>query len=147
MDMNKTFFLAKEAREPRWIEIDAEGEIVGRLASKIANMLRGKNKTIFTPHTDAGDYVVVINADKIVFTGDKMTDKEYERYTGYLGGYRVATPAEKLKKDPAFIIEHAVRGMLPKNKLARQQIKKLKVYAGSQHPHKAQIIGFAPKAS
>lgn len=139
MDMNKAFFLKKEARSPKWKLIDAKGQTVGRLATQIADMLRGKDKPEYTPQTDAGDYVVVINADQVVFTGDKWDDKEYARYTGWMGGYKVTKAKDMLKKYPERIIEFAVKGMLPKNKLNRQIIKKLKVYAGAEHPHKAQI--------
>lgn len=144
MDMNRAFFLKNEKRDPRWYLIDAKGKVVGRLATEIADKLRGKDEVFYTPHTDSGDYVVVINADKVVFTGDKMEDKEYVWYTGFMGGQKKATPKEKLQRDPAFIIRHAVKGMLPKNKLANAQIKKLKIYTGSEHPHAAQLTGFAP---
>jgi large subunit ribosomal protein L13 len=121
-----------------WLLIDAENQVVGRLASRIAHVLRGKNKAYFTPHTDCGDFVVVINAEKIRFTGSKLTQKEYVRYTGYPGGQRFATPKELLTRKPEAILEHAVRKMLPKNKLADAILKKLFVYAGTEHPHKAQ---------
>jgi len=140
MDMNKTFFKRKEDRTPTWKLIDAEGKILGRLATEIADTLRGKDKPCYTPHTDCGDYVVVINAEKVKMTGDKATDKEYDRYTGYMGGYKVTTARELFEKHPERIIEHAVKGMLPKNKLNREIFKKLKVYAGKEHPHKAQIF-------
>ena len=138
MDMNKAFYLKNEAKDPKWRVIDAQGKILGRLATEIADMLRGKDKPYYTPHTDSGDYVVVINADKIELTGDKWEKKEYDRYTGWMGGYKITTAKEMLKKFPERIIEHAVKGMLPKNKLSRQIIKKLKVYAGNVHPHIAQ---------
>lgn len=141
MDMNKIFYLRKEDQAPRWHVVDAKGKVLGRLASEIANVLRGKHRTFFSPHTDCGDYVVVINADKIVLTGDKWTDKEYTRYTGFIGGFKITTAKEMLVKHPTRIIEHAVQGMLPKNRLSRQVIKKLKVYVGDKHPHFAQ----APK--
>ena len=145
MDMNRAFFLKTEDRNPRWHQIDATGKVVGRLATQIANLLRGKGKVGYTPHADSGDYVVVINVEKIQFTGDKMSDKEYTWYTGWMGGQRSATAAEKLHKDPGFLLEHAVKGMLQKeNRIARQQIKRLKLYQGSEHPHAAQISGFAP---
>ena len=139
MDMNTAFFLKNEARKPRWKLIDAKGKTVGRLATQIADMLRGKDKPEFTPHTDTGDYVVVINADQVVFTGDKWHGKEYARYTGWMGGYKTMRAEEMLKKHPERILELAVRGMLPKNKLNRQIIKKLKIYAGAEHPHTAQV--------
>lgn len=138
MDMNKSFIL--KTKKPSWKVIDAQGEIVGRLATKIADMLRGKDTPEYTPSVDSGDYVVVINADKVVFTGDKMENKVYARYTGWIGGYKTTTPQELLNKNKAeHIIELAVKGMLPKNKLSRQIIKKLKIYAGSEHPHTAQV--------
>jgi large subunit ribosomal protein L13 len=139
MDMNSTFFLRKEDRLPKWKLIDAQGQVLGRLATQIADALRGKDKAIYTPHTDAGDYVVVINAEKIVLTGNKMEDKTYERYSGWIGGLHVATPKELLKKHPERIIEYAVKGMIPKTKMGDAMLSKLRVYAGSEHPHKAQV--------
>ncbi len=125
-----------------WYVIDATDEVLGRLASQVAKILRGKNKPCYTPHADCGDYVIVINADKVKLTGKKMDEKEYVRYTGYPGGQRFATPADFLKRKPAFVIEHAVKGMLPKTRLGEAIIKNLKVYAGAEHPHAAQ----SPKA-
>jgi len=139
MDMNKAFFFKNEDRNPKWLVIDAKNQIVGRLATKIANILRGKNKPYYTPHSDAGDYVVVINAKDIVFTGDKFNQKIYRRYTGYIGNMKTLTAKELLKKRPETIIELAVKRMLPKNKLSRDLIKKLKVYPNLEHPHKAQV--------
>ncbi len=139
MDMNKAFFLRKEDRTPQWRLIDAEGKVVGRLATEIANILRGKDKAVYTPHTDSGDYVVVINVDKIIFTGDKMVEKTYNWYTGWIGGLKSLTAEQIMAKDPARILHHAVRGMLPKTKMGRAVIKKLRIYAGSQHPHQAQV--------
>ena len=121
-----------------WIVIDATNEVLGRLASQIAKILRGKNKTSFTPHADCGDYVIVINAEKVKLTGNKMTDKVYTRHTGYPGGQRYATPAEYLAKKPTFLIEKAVKGMMPRTRLGAAQLKNLKVYAGAEHPHAAQ---------
>ncbi len=138
MDMNKAFFLKKEEQQPQWWLIDAEGQVLGRLATRIADVLRGRHKAAYTPHSDAGDYIVVINAEKIVLTGNKLEDKIYDRYTGWMGGYKVTTAKEMLQKFPERVIEHAVKGMLPKNKLSDQMIKKLKVYAGTNHPHAAQ---------
>lgn len=138
MDMNKTFFLRKEDRTPVWRIIDAQGVVLGRLATQIADTLRGKDKAYYTPHTDCGDYVVVINAEKVVLTGNKWEDKIYDRYTGYMGGYKTTTAKDMLIKHPTHVIEHAVKGMLPKNKLNRQILKKLKVYVGSEHPHAGQ---------
>lgn len=121
-----------------WVVIDATNEILGRLASQVAKILRGKHKPSYTPHVDCGDYVIVINAEKVKLTGDKMTDKVYVRHTGYPGGQRYATAADYLKKKPEFVIEEAVRGMLPKTRLGEAVIKNLKVYAGAEHPHVAQ---------
>lgn len=138
MSMNKAFFLRKEDRDPRWKIIDAEGLVLGRLATMVADVLRGKDEAFYTPHTDCGDYVVVINADKIVLTGNKWADKEYVRHTMWMGGRKVDT-AEKLhQKHPTRLVELAVKRMLPKNKLNREILRKLKVYAGSEHPHIAQ---------
>jgi len=124
--------------DQKWYVIDAEGEIVGRLATRIASVLRGKHKPDFTPHVDTGDYVIVVNADKVRFTGDKLDDKEYQRYTGYPGGLRRRTAREMLAKRPDQVLELAVKGMLPKTKLGRAMIKKLFLYAGGSHPHVAQ---------
>lgn len=121
-----------------WLLVDAEGETLGRLASGIAKLIRGKHKTGFTPHVDCGDNVVVINADKVSLSGDKWSEKRYIRYTGYPGGQRVLSAAELLAKHPTAIIEKAVKGMLPKNKLASRMLTKLKVYPGEEHPHSAQ---------
>lgn len=122
----------------KWYVIDAEGEIVGRLATRIASVLRGKNKPDFTPHVDTGDYVIVLNADKVRFTGSKLDDKEYQRYSGYPGGQKRRTAKEMLEKRPEMVLELAIKGMLPKTKLGRAQIKKLFLYTGSTHPHAAQ---------
>lgn len=139
MSMNKSFRLRKEDAVPAWRVIDAQGKVLGRLATHIADALRGKDKAFYTPHTDSGDYIVVINAEKIVLTGNKLEGKIYDRYSGWMGGYKVTSAKDMLAKKPEFLIEHAVKGMLPKNKLSDQIIKKLKVYAGSEHPHKAQV--------
>ncbi len=139
MDFNKAFFLKKEDRNPQWQIFDAKGQILGRLATQIANKLQGKDKPIYTPHTDAGDYVVVINAKDIVLTGNKMKGKIYDRYTGWMGGYKTRTAEEMMEKHPTKIIELAVKRMLPKNKLADQMFDKLKVYVGPEHPHQAQV--------
>lgn len=138
IDMNNAFFLPKEAASPQWRIIDAEGKILGRMATEIADILRGKDKPYYTPQTDCGDYVVVINAEKVVLTGNKWEDKTYDRYTGWRGGYKVTTAKDLREKFPERIIEYAVKRMLPKNKLNNSVIKKLKVYAGSVHPHIAQ---------
>lgn len=121
-----------------WVLIDAEGQIVGRLASIAAQLLRGKYKTNYTPHMDCGDNVVIINAEKIRFTGKKMTDKQYVHHTGYPGGQRFATPRELLQRKPITVLEHAIRGMLPKNKLGDALYRNLYVYAGSEHQQQAQ---------
>ena len=139
MNMNKSFVFKKEARNPEWRVIDAEGKVLGRLATQVADALRGKDKPYYTPHTDSGDYVVVINASKIVLTGNKWEDKEYVSFSGWSSGKKVATAKEMKEKHPTDIIELAVRGMLPKNKLNREILKKLKVYVGAEHPHKAQV--------
>ena len=121
-----------------WVVIDATNEVLGRLASQVAKILRGKNKPSYTPHVDCGDYVIVINAEKVKLTGNKMTDKVYTRHTGYPGGQRFATPADYLAKKPTFLIEKAVKGMLPKTRLGDKLLSNLKVYAGAEHPHAAQ---------
>lgn len=128
--------------QKEWYVIDATDEVLGRLASQVAKILRGKNKPSYTPHADCGDYVIVINADKVKLTGKKLTDKEYVRYTGHPGGQRFATPEDYLNRKPTFLVEHAVKGMLPKTRLGEAIIKNLKVYAGAEHPHAAQ----SPKA-
>lgn len=145
--MNRTFFAKSENNAQAWRVVDATGKIVGRLATELADMLRGRDKATFTPHSDAGDYVVVINADKVVFSGDKMREKEYQWYTGWIGGLKTLTAEQYMKKDPSFIITHAVKGMLPKNRLSRQLMRKLKVYAGAEHPHQAQLASVASKAA
>jgi large subunit ribosomal protein L13 len=134
----KTFVATPENRQRDWYVVDAEGKTLGRLATQIADALRGKRKPEYTPHCDTGDYVVVINAERIRVTGKKLTDKVYYRHTGYPGGIKSRTLQEELDRRPEEVIRRAVKGMLPKNRLARQQINKLKVYAGSEHPHTAQ---------
>lgn len=124
--------------DKQWVVIDATDEVLGRLASQVAKILRGKNKPSYTPHVDCGDYVIVINADKVKLTGKKMTDKVYTRHTGFPGGQRFATSADYLAKKPTFLIEKAVKGMLPKTRLGEAIMKNLKVYAGAEHPHAAQ---------
>ena len=123
--------------DKQWVVIDATDEVLGRLASQVAKILRGKNKPSYTPHVDCGDYVIVINADKVKLTGKKMTDKVYTRHTGFPGGQRFATPADYLAKKPTFLIEKAVKGMLPKTRLGEAIMKNLKVYAGAEHEHEA----------
>lgn len=135
---NKTFSARPDTIEKKWVLFDAEDQSLGRLASAVAHLLRGKHKPTFTPHMDTGDNVVVINADKVKLTGNKMQQKEYFRHTGYPGGERTATAEEMMEKDPTFLITNAVRGMLPKNKLGARILKNLRVYAGPVHPHEAQ---------
>ena len=139
MDMNKAFFLRKEDRAPEWHVIDASGQTLGRLATQIADLLRGRGKAYYTPHTDSGDYVVVTNCTKFKVTGDKMDDKQYVRYSGWRSGRKVRSLKEMLEKHPTDVIRKAVLGMLPKNRLSNKMITKLKVYTGSEHPHKAQV--------
>lgn len=134
----KTVSANKQTVVKEWVVIDANSEIVGRLSTKIAMILRGKHKPSFTPHVDCGDNVIVINADKVRFTGNKLNDKEYVRHTNYPGGQRFTSPKELLAKHPTRILEKSVRGMLPKNRLGDKIIKNLHVYAGDKHPHAAQ---------
>jgi len=134
----KTFTAKKEDVQRRWYLVDAEGETLGRLAVRIADTLRGKRKPEYTPHVDTGDFVVVVNAEKIRVTGNKLDQKIYYRHSGYPGGLRSRTLREQLDRRPTEVIRTAVKGMLPRNRLARQQITKLKVYAGPEHPHEAQ---------
>jgi large subunit ribosomal protein L13 len=134
----KTVSANKKTVDKQWVVVDAQGEILGRLSSNIAKVIRGKNKPSYTPHVDCGDNVIVINADKVKLTGDKMSDKVYVRYTGYPGGQRFITPKELMAKHPTRIIEKAVRGMLPKTRLGRAIFKNLYIYAGNEHPHAAQ---------
>jgi large subunit ribosomal protein L13 len=124
--------------ERRWYVVDAEGQTLGRLATRIADVLRGKRKPGYTPHVDTGDFVVVVNAEKIVVTGQKLQQKRYYRHSGYPGGLRSRTLAEQLERRPTEVIRKAVKGMLPRNSLGRAQIRKLKIYAGPEHPHEAQ---------
>ena len=134
----RTISANKETVNKQWYVVDAEGEILGRLASKVAYVLRGKHKPEYTPHVDCGDNVIIINAEKVVLTGKKLTDKEYIRHSGYPGGQNVETPVEMLEKHPERIIEHAIKGMLPKNRLGSELFRNLKVYVGSEHKHEAQ---------
>jgi large subunit ribosomal protein L13 len=121
-----------------WVVIDATDQVLGRLASRIALILRGKNKANFTPHVDCGDNVIIVNAEKVRLTGDKMTEKVYVRHTGYPGGQRFSTPKELFKRKPFAVVEHAVKGMLPKNRLGAELFRNLHVYVGPNHPHEAQ---------
>ncbi|ACY46914.1 50S ribosomal protein L13 [Rhodothermus marinus] len=140
MDVNsyKTYSAKPGEVTRNWYVIDAEGQVLGRLASRIATILRGKHKPTYTPHVDMGDFVIVINADKVRLTGKKELQKQYFQHSGYPGGERLRTPAYMRKHRPEFLIEHAVKGMLPKGPLGRRMLRKLKVYAGPSHPHGAQ---------
>ena len=134
----KTISVNKEAANKQWLLVDAENLVLGRLSSEVAKVLRGKHKATYTPNSDCGDNVVIINAEKIRLTGKKMTDKEYVSHTGYPGGQRFTTPAELMAKKPTAVVEKAVKGMLPKNKLGSELFRNLYVYAGNEHPHAAQ---------
>ncbi len=140
MDANsfKTYSPKAGEIEHRWYIIDAENQVVGRLASRVATILRGKHKPGYAPHLDTGDFVIVINADKVRFSGKKETAKQYFSHSGYPGGVSLRTPKEMRRRRPKFIVENAVRGMLPKGPLGRRMFRKLKVYAGAEHPHEAQ---------
>lgn len=132
-------YLAKQGEiAPQWYVVDATDLVLGRLAAKIANILRGRNKPTYTPHIDTGDYVIVINANKVAVTGRKEEDKAYMFYTGFMGNEKHIRLKDFRKKRPEFIVEHAVKGMMPRNRLARAQMKKLKIFAGAEHPHAAQ---------
>ena len=134
----KTYVATPATRERNWIAIDAEGQNLGRLSTQIADALRGKRKPQYTPHCDVGDFVVVVNAEKITVTGKKRSEKLYHRHSGYPGGLRTRTLAEMLARRPEEVIRLAVKGMLPRTRLGRAQLRKLKVYAGPDHPHAAQ---------
>jgi large subunit ribosomal protein L13 len=134
----RTYQATPEDRERVWYVVDAENKTLGRLASQIAEVLRGKRKPTYTPHIDVGDFVIVVNAEKVAVTGDKREKKLYWRHSGYPGGIRSRTLGDLLEKRPEEVIRRAVKGMLPRNRLARQQLRKLKVYAGPDHPHQAQ---------
>jgi large subunit ribosomal protein L13 len=137
----RTISVNKETADKQWVLVNAEGQVLGRLASHVAKMLRGKNKPFYTPHSDCGDYVVIINAEKILLTGKKLTDKVYVHYSGYPGGDKHTSPQEMLKRRPTYVVEEAVRGMLPRTRLGRAIFGNLHVYAGPEHPHQGQ----APK--
>ena len=134
----KSFMASPSTVERKWYVVDAEGKTLGRLASEVANVLRGKNKPTYTPHIDTGDYVIVVNAEKIQVTGKKLDQKIYYHHSEYVGGMKEATLKEMMQKKPEFVITHAVKGMLPKGSLGRQMLKKLHVYAGPEHNHAAQ---------
>jgi large subunit ribosomal protein L13 len=134
----KTISANSDTVQKEWIVVDAQGQVLGRIASQIASLIRGKHKTNYTPHVDCGDNVIIINAEKVRLTGSKMTDKVYVRHTGYPGGQRFSTPRLMLEKHPERILEHAIKGMLPKGRLGRRLYTNLYVYAGGTHPHEAQ---------
>jgi large subunit ribosomal protein L13 len=134
----KTKSANRESVKKEWILVDAKDQVLGRLASKVAVVLRGKHKPDFTPHVDCGDYVIIINAEKVKLTGNKMTDKRYFRHTGYPGRQLIDTPEKLMSRKPGALVEKAVRGMLPKSRLGRQMFRNLHVYVGSDHPHEAQ---------
>ncbi len=140
--MSKQHFTTKHANEATvkhgWYVVDGTNQTVGRMCAKIAAILRGKNKAYFTPHVDCGDYIIVINAEKVVLTGDKMQQKIYDTFSGYPGGRKEETALNLMKRRPEVVVERAVKGMLPKNRLGRKMYKKLFVYVGAEHPHKAQ---------
>ena len=134
----KTYMAKPQEVKRKWYVVDAEGKPLGRLASEIAKILRGKNKTVFTPHVDCGDFVILINAEKIGVTGKKMEQKMYYRHSGYIGNLKVTNLGKLMKSSPDYVIRKAVKGMLPHNTLGKKLLRKLKVYSGSNHPHKAQ---------
>ena len=134
----KTKSANKETVKKEWLLVNADGQILGRLASKVATLLRGKHKPDYTPHVDGGDYIIVINAEKVKLTGKKLTDKKYFRYTGYPGGQVIESPEDLFRKKPGAVVEKAVKGMLPKNRLGSELFRNLNVYVGSEHPHEAQ---------
>lgn len=134
----KTVSANRDTVEKKWYLVDAEAEIVGRLASKVAGVLRGKHKPSYTPHVDCGDNVIIINADKVKFTGDKMREKEYFFYSGHPGGKRLVAAKDLMQRRPTYVVEKAIKGMLPKNRLGREMFRNLYVYAGNEHPHAAQ---------
>jgi large subunit ribosomal protein L13 len=134
----RTYVATPADRERNWVVVDAAGKTLGRLATQVADILRGKRKPTYTPHVDVGDFVVVINAEKIVVTGDKLAKKRYYRHSGYPGGLRSRTLGEMMERRPEEVIRRAVRGMMPRSRLGRKQLTKLKVYAGPDHPHAAQ---------
>jgi len=136
----KTFVAKEREIQKKWFLVDAENKVLGKLAVQIATRLRGKHKAIFTPHADTGDFVVVVNADKVTLSGKKWDNKIYYRHSGYLGGLKQISARKLIEKKPEDVLRFAVRGMLPKNSLGRRQLKKLKVYAGSEHPHQAQQL-------
>jgi large subunit ribosomal protein L13 len=137
----KTISAKKESVEHKWWVIDAQGQAVGRLAVEIARRLRGKHKPIYTPHIDTGDYIIVVNVEKILLTGNKLEQKIYYKHSGYPGGLKTMKAKNLLQRKPERVLEHAVKGMLPKNRLGRRMYKKMKIYTGPNHPHEAQQPG------
>lgn len=135
---SSTYLAKKEEVNPKWFVVDASDKVLGRLAVTVSNILRGRHRPTYTPHVDTGDFVVIVNADKIALTGRKEEQKTYMFYSGYMGNERYRTAGQMRAKRPEFLIQHAVKGMLPKNRLAAQMLKKLKIYAGPNHPHGAQ---------
>jgi large subunit ribosomal protein L13 len=133
----KTYLAKKETTQPKWYLVDAEGQVLGRLAVKLANIIRGRNKATYTAHVDTGDFVVVINAEKVVLTGKKEEQNEYMAFSGFVGGERYRSQAQMRAKRPEFVVMHAVKGMLPKNRLAAKMLTKLRVFAGPVHTHEA----------
>ncbi|MFH1139374.1 MAG: 50S ribosomal protein L13 [Pseudomonadota bacterium] len=138
MSRSKTYMANETELEKKWFVIDAQDKVLGRLATEVARRLRGKHLPIFTPYADTGDFMVVINAEKVLLTGRKLDQKKYYHYSGFIGGMKEKTAQKQLATKPEEAIRHAVRGMLPKNSLGRRQLKKLKIYAGPDHPHEAQ---------
>ena len=138
MSSDKSFMAKENEVDKRWYVVDAAGLVVGRLATELADRLRGKHKPIFTPHNDTGDFIVVVNCDKVLLTGRKLEQKLYTRYSGFIGGLKQTTAKTMLSSKPREVLMPAVKGMLPKNSLGRRQLKKLKVYAGAEHPHSDQ---------
>ena len=134
----KTYTAKPHEVEQTWHLIDASGQTLGRLATEVADLLRGKHKPEYTPHIDTGDFVIIVNAEKVVITGNKFTDKKYWRHSGYPGGFKQTSYKDVVSKDPTLVVEHAIKGMLPHNSLGRSQFLKCKVYAGATHPHEAQ---------
>lgn len=138
MNSNQTVSAKPQDIERKWYVIDAEGQILGRLATQVANILRGKDKPYFTPNLDCGDFVIIVNADKVKLTGKKLDQKMYVTHSGYMGGRKETSYRKMMQEKPELVVEHAIKGMLPKNKLSNQVFSKLKVYAGPDHPHEAQ---------
>lgn len=138
MNSNATISAKKADMQPKWYLVDAEDLILGRMATQVADILRGKNKPYFTPNVDCGDYVIIVNADKVKLTGKKLEQKFYTTHSGYMGGLKETSYKDMMKEKPERVVEHAVKGMLPKNKLQQVFMNKLKVYAGPEHPHQAQ---------